>query len=417
MNLFSLQADDSIEAFSVGELAFQIKRVLEADPILCDIAVTGEISNFKAYPSGHLYFTLKDDAAQVRAVMWRKNVARLAYRPSNGDRVVATGHVEFYGPRGEVSFIADNLRFAGAGAQAEAFERLKAELAAEGLFDTARKRPLPVMPRCIGLITSAAGAAAHDVISILRRRWPLARVLFVPATVQGFEAAEDLMRALSWAASVDDLDVLIIGRGGGAAEDLWAFNDEDLARAIAEFPRPVVSAVGHETDFTICDFVADLRAPTPSAAAELCAPDIREVSALVQSLRGRLHHAVAGDVELARERLNGLMTRRALTHPHERLQPMRERVARLRTQVRDAAGRRVKIERQNVAVRRTQLQALDPRRVLERGYALVSDTASGQLITSAQGTQQGDRLHIALRDGTLSARVESEGGQSESVSS
>jgi len=205
---------------------------------------------------------------------------------------------------------------------------------------------------------------------------------------------------------VDDLDVLIIGRGGGAAEDLWAFNDEDLARAIAEFPRPVVSAVGHETDFTICDFVADLRAPTPSAAAALCAPDIREVSALVHSLRGRLHHAVAGDVELARERLNGLMTRRALTHPHERLQPMRERVARLRTQVRDAAGRRVKIERQSVAVRRTQLQALDPRRVLERSYALVSDAASGQLVTSAHSTREGDRLHIALRDGTLAARVE-----------
>jgi exodeoxyribonuclease VII large subunit len=266
MNLFSA-TEPQEDALTIGQLAFQIKRVLEADPILSDIAATGEISNFKAYPSGHLYFTLKDDEAQVRGIMWRKSVTNLAFRPSNGDRVVATGHVEFYGARGEVSFITDTMRFAGQGALAEAFERLKQELAAEGLFDTERKRPLPEMPRCIGLITSPAGAAAHDVISILRRRWPLARVLFIPAAVQGFDAAEDLMRAMSWAAAVDELDVLIIGRGGGSAEDLWAFNDEDLARMTAQFPEPVVSLSGHETDFTIMDFVADLRAPTPSAAA------------------------------------------------------------------------------------------------------------------------------------------------------
>lgn len=399
-------ADASIEAITVGQLAQQIRGVLEADPILSDVAVEGEISNFKAYPSGHLYFTLKDEAAQVRTVMWRKSVARLAFKPSDGDRVIATGHVEFYGARGEVSFIADSLRFAGAGAQAERFERLKLQLAEEGLFDLDRKKPLPAMPLRIGLITSPAGAAAHDVISILRRRWPLARIIFIPALVQGFDAAADIMRALSWAQAWEELDVVIIGRGGGAAEDLDAFNDPHLARLAAQFPIPLVSAVGHETDFTILDFVADLRAPTPSAAAELCAPDVRDVAARVGSLRGRLHHAVAGDVELARARLDGLMSRRVLKHPPERLVPLRERVQTRRTRVRDAVQRRVKIERQLVASRRAQLQALDPRRVLERGYALVSDAKNGALITQANQTSDNQKLRIALRDGTIAARVE-----------
>lgn len=410
MNLFSateLQED----ALTIGQLAFQIKRVLEADPILSDIAVTGEISNFKAYPSGHLYFTLKDDEAQVRGIMWRKSVANLAFRPSNGDRVVATGHVEFYGARGEVSFITDSMRFAGQGALAEAFERLKQELASEGLFDTERKRTLPEMPRCIGLITSPAGAAAHDVISILRRRWPLARVLFIPAAVQGFDAAEDLMRAMSWAAAVDELDVLIIGRGGGSAEDLWAFNDEDLARMTAEFPVPVVSAVGHETDFTIMDFVADLRAPTPSAAAELVTPDVRDVQAFVGSMRTRLYNAVAGDVELARTRLDSLRSRRVLTHPQERLQPVRDALQTRRTRVRDAFSRRVKIEKQVIATKRAQLQALDPLRVLERGYALVSDAATGALISSVREARADQSLKIALRDGSLAVHVNDDSRQ------
>jgi exodeoxyribonuclease VII large subunit len=262
------------------------------------------------------------------------------------------------------------------------------------------------MPRCIGLITSPAGAAAHDVISILRRRWPLARVLFIPAAVQGFDAADDLMRAMSWAAAVDELDVLIIGRGGGSAEDLWAFNDEDLARMTAQFPVPVVSAVGHETDFTIIDFVADLRAPTPSAAAELVTPDQRDVAALVVSLRRRLHHAVAGDVELARARLDSLRSRRVLTHPHERFALQHEAVQSRRTRVRDAFSRRVKIEKQSVAARRAQLHALDPLRVLERGYALLGDTASGALVASAREARSGQQLNVTLRDGSFTARVE-----------
>ncbi len=387
-------------AFSVAQLARQIKRVLESDAILCDIAVEGEISGFKLHSSGHCYFTMKDDQAQVRAVIWRKSAANLPFRPKNGDRVVALGRVEFYAQRGEVSFLVDNLRFAGQGALAEAFEALKLQLANDGLFDSSRKKPLPALPKRIGIITSPTGAVIQDMLTILRRRWPLSRVLFIPAKVQGFDAADDLVRALNWAAAIDDLDVVILGRGGGSAEDLWAFNDELLARTAASFPHPLVSAVGHETDWTMLDFVADLRAPTPSAAAELVVPNCREVRAGLGILRERMRNAVEGEVQMARQRLDSLRSRRVLTQPQERLLPLRERVALRRHQARETVRQRVKIEAQNVRTRRAQLLALDPNRVLERGYALVSQTRNGRLVSSAQETTEPD-LTITLRDGTL----------------
>ena len=401
MNLF----DDEPQALTVGELALHIRRIIEVDPILSDIAVEGEISNFKAHGSGHLYLTLKDEEASLRVVMWKSSAGRLNFRPSNGDRVIATGRVEFYGARGELSFICDSLRFAGHGAAMEALERIRAELAAEGLFDTSRKRALPFMPRVIGLITSPTGAVAHDVLSILRRRFPLARIVFIPAKVQGMDAAADLVRALSWAAALEELDVIIIGRGGGSAEDLWAFNDEDLARAAASFPRPLISAVGHETDYTILDFVADLRAPTPSAAAELVAPDIRDLAATIESLRGRAARAVEDDVTGWRERLDFLRARRVLTHPRDRLVLQRERVGELHRRIGLGARNRVKIERRLLASRHAELSALDPRRVLDRGYALVEKT-DGKLLRAASETARGDELKIILRDGAIAARVE-----------
>lgn len=404
--MLQLFDDDNIEALSVGELSWQIKRVLESDPILSDVAVEGEISGFKPYSSGHIYFTLKDEAAQVRAIIWRKSVANLQFRPKDGDRVIATGHVEFYPTRGEVSFIVDTLRFAGQGALFESFEKLKLELAGEGLFDDARKKKLPTIPSRIGLITSPSGAVAHDVLNVLRRRWPLAKVLFIPAKVQGFDAAQDLVRALTWASLVDDLDVVIIGRGGGSPEDLWAFNDEDLAREAARFPFPLVSAVGHETDFTILDFVADLRAPTPSAAAELVVPNQADAYSTIRSMRERLANAVAGDVELARQKLNGLRARRVLARPQERLEPLRTYVQTRRTQARESLSRRVKIEKQFVTTRRAQLQALDPKRVLERGYALVSDANTGRLLSQISDARNVETVAIALRDGTLKAKIE-----------
>jgi exodeoxyribonuclease VII large subunit len=392
-------------ALSVGQLAQQIARVVAADPILSDIAVRGEISNVKAHSSGHWYFTLKDDVAQMRCCLWRTNAARLGFRPAEGDRVVATGRVEFYGKRGELSFIVEDLRFDGQGALYEAFERLKAQLEAEGLFDPERKRPLPALPRRIGLITSATGAVAHDVMTVLRRRWPIATIVLIPSLVQGFDAVPDLLRALSWAASQDDLDVVIVARGGGSAEDLWCFNDEELARTAAEFPFPLVSAIGHETDFTILDFVADLRAPTPSAAAELVAPDVEEVRALINGYRLRMHHSVAGEMRLARQKLEWLRSRHVLTHPSRQLEAMHTKVAALRTRVRDAMLRRVKIEKQCLSARKMQLHALDPQRVLERGYAIIS-RADGTLITKAAVAQPGESLQVRLQDGTLPVRVE-----------
>jgi len=389
---------------SVGELAWQIGRVLEADPILCDVAVRGEISNFKPYSSGHLYFTLKDGEAQIRCCLWKTYALRLNFRPADGDRVVATGRIEFFPKRGEVSFIINQLRFDGQGALFEAFERLKLQLAAEGLFDEARKRPLPEFPRRIGLITSPSGAVAHDVVTILRRRWPVATIVFIPSAVQGFSAVPDLIRALSWAGALGDLDGVIIGRGGGSAEDLWCFNDEDLARAAARCPVPVISAVGHETDYTILDFVADLRAPTPSAAAELVAPDVREVAAELRHARRRLFNAVAGEARLARARLDAARRRRVLTHPHERLTALRGRIGDLRTRVRDAARRRVKIERQSLAALRGQLRALDPQRTLERGFAVIHDER-GALVTSAEQVRSGQRLRILWRDGAATVLV------------
>jgi len=391
---------------SVGELSQQIKRVVESDPILCDISAHGEISNFKEHSSGHLYFTLKDETAQISCKMWRQSVRRLRFRPSSGDRVGAWGSVEFYQARGEVSFIVRDLRFDGQGAQFEAFERLKQQLAAEGLFDEERKRPLPPMPRRIGLITSATGAVAHDVITVLRRRWPLATVVLIPAAVQGFMAVPDLLRALSWAAAVDDLDVVIMARGGGSAEDLWCFNDEELVRAVAVFPKPLISAIGHETDFTMLDFVADLRAPTPSAAAELVAPELSAINDEINGLRWRLHNAVAGDVRLARLKLDSLRRQRVLMHPGTRLEEARTQVTELRTQVRDAIARRVKIERQALQARRAQLRALDPQRVLERGYVLASSAITGALITSARDVRPGEKLNLTLHDGTVQAIAE-----------
>jgi exodeoxyribonuclease VII large subunit len=404
--LFASISTQSEAALSVAQLAQQIKGVLESDPILCDISVRGEISNFTAHRSGHLYFTLKDDNAQIRCCMWRGNAFNLRFRPTEGDRVVAYGRVEFYAVRGEVSFIVETLHFAGQGALMEAFERLKEELAAEGLFDAERKQPLPLLPRCIGLITSPTGAVLHDVLTVLRRRWPLTKVVVIPAAVQGFNAAPDLMRALSWAGTLPELDVVIMARGGGSAEDLWCFNDEDLARAVAAFPKPLISAIGHETDFTILDFVADVRAPTPSAAAELVVPSRYEVQAELNGIRRRLHQAVAGDVRLARQRLDTMRRRRVLTDPLAPYRQWHARVQELRTRVRAAVERRVKIERQTVAWRRAQLRALDPRRVLERGYALVTDAATGNVVTSARQPREGQNLRILLHDGTIDATVD-----------
>ena len=305
-------------ALTVAELAQQIAQVVGSDPILSDVPVRGEISNWKEAASGHCYFTLKDDFAQVRCCLWRQSAQMLRFKPRDGDGVIANGRIEWYGKRGELNFIIENLRFDGAGALFENLERLKTQLAGEGCFDEERKKPLPPLPRRIGIITSPTGAVAHDITTVLTRRWPLATLVFIPSKVQGFDAAEDLRRALTWAEIYGDLDVVIMARGGGSIEDLWCFNDEQLVRDAANFPLPLISAIGHETDYTLLDFAADVRAPTPSVAAEIVAPDVRELAAAIGGQRERLVRAVVGPMNAYRQRLNWTKARPGLKHPREK---------------------------------------------------------------------------------------------------
>ena len=392
-------------AFTVGDLNAHIKRVLQADPILCDIAVAGEISNFKHHSSGHCYFSLKDDNAQISAKMWRSSVARLGFRPANGDKVLAFGEVDYYGARGETSLIVRQLHFAGQGEMFEAFERLKITLADEGLFDPERKLPLPHLPRRIGVITSPTGAVIRDILTVLSRRYPLATVVLIPAAVQGFSAPMDLARALSFAEALGDLDVLIVARGGGSAEDLWCFNDEELARAAADCALPLISAVGHETDFTILDFVADRRAATPSAAAELVAPDIRELMGYVLGLKLRAAQVASGDIRLMRQKLDYLKKSRSLANPAGQIAQLRDGVAALRARAAEAASCHVKIERARLDGARLQLRALDPRRVLERGYAFLTDEQTGAIVSSLADARSGQTLVVSLADGEFKVDV------------
>lgn len=389
---------------SVEDLNGRIKQVLAGEPLLSDVEVRGEVSGWKSHSSGHCYFSLKEGNSTIRCCLWRTQAARVSFRPSNGDRVVAGGGVDFYEARGEVSFIVRELRFDGTGAAFEALERLKAKLLAEGLFDPSRKRPLPLMPRRIGIVTSPQGAVIQDIIQVLGRRWPLATLVLIPARVQGFDAVPDLLRALTWAAAYDNLDVLVVARGGGSPEDLAAFNDEELARAAADFPVPLISAIGHETDFSLLDYVADVRAATPSVAAEIVAPDARELKSALGGTRQRLHRSVLSPLGALRQRLEWNRSRPGLRHPRERLREEGAKVERARARIRAAAESRVRIERQILASRRAQLHALDPQRVLERGYALV-EQSDGSLLTGARQAGPGDRLKVRLHDGGLAVRV------------
>lgn len=434
--------------WSVSEVTSRIRSLLEDE--FTGIAVEGEISNCRQWSSGHLYFTLKDDQAQLRAVMFRLTARTLKFKPEDGMRVIARGRVSVYDQKGEYQIICDTLEPHGLGALQAAFEQLKRTLQAEGLFDAARKRPLPVLPRRIGVVTSLDGAAVRDILRVLTARYPTARVVVRAARVQGEGAAADLVRALRAIARVDELDVIIIGRGGGSAEDLQAFNDEALARAICACPVPVVSAVGHEVDFTIADFVADVRAPTPSGAAELVVPDCNEWLRNVLRLTNRLTVALTRSLKTQQDRAAWLQRRLAQLHPGvelrqraQRLDDLEQRLIRVvhsdigerrRTlqqlaaelrqhspalRVANARSRletaRVSIEtavRQSMeqlgrrlAVASRTLDAVSPLATLERGYAIVTDS-KGTVVTNAQDVRAGQIIDARLTQGTVRARVE-----------
>ena len=398
------------DAFSVGQLNEYIKMLLEGNPNLKDVWVQGEISGAKLYSSGHLYFSLKDSDSVISAVMFKNSMMRMEFDPENGMKVVAHGRVSAYPPRGQYQFIVDRMIPDGAGALAVAFEQLKARLGGEGLFDPARKRPLPAHPRRIGVVTSPSGAAVHDIIRVAKKRCPSTEILIFPSLVQGAEAPAYLRGGIQYFNAVKDdpeqgVDLIIIGRGGGSAEDLWGFNDERLARAVAASEIPVVSAVGHEVDFTICDFVADLRAATPSAAAELSLPDKGDLTRQVQSLTTRLNAAQTTRLRRYRTQLDRLSAARVLTSPEGVYRLRRETVTALEKRLNLSVSRRLTFKRQSMERAVASLAALNPLSVLSRGYALVQ-TEAGKVIPAAAELKVGDRVSLRFADGIAKVAVE-----------
>lgn len=398
------------DAFSVSQVNEYIKMLLEGNPNLKDIWVIGEISGAKVYASGHLYFSLKDRESVLSAVMFKGSLMRTDFVPEDGMKVLVHGKISAYVPRGQYQLIADRMIPDGAGALAVAFEQLKRKLEAEGLFDPARKRSLPTHPKRIGVITSASGAAVHDIIRVSKNRYPATEILLFPSLVQGSEAPAYLAGGIHYFNAVKDdpeqaVDVIIIGRGGGSVEDLWCFNDENLARTVAASDIPVISAVGHEVDFTICDFVADVRAATPSAAAEIATPDGEEMSRRLGIMATRLHTAMGHRLTRERTQLDRLAASPVLRAPEAVYTRRREEVIRLDDRMKRAMDNRLSRHRQDFRRLTAQLEALSPLNVLGRGYAMVQDDA-GRVISSAQNMKVGDHAILRFADGRACVAVE-----------
>lgn len=391
------------QALSVTQLNEYLKMVIEGDRVLSNVFVRGEISNFKLYSSGHAYFTLKDDAGQLKSVMFRSYFSRMAFIPEDGMRVIAHGRVSVYETSGQYQLYVDDMQPDGAGSLAMRFEQLKRKLAAEGLFDEARKRPLPPMPRRIGVITSPSGAAVHDIINVLGRRFPAAEMILYPSEVQGAQAPAQLISGVEFFSMTGLVDVIILGRGGGSAEDLWAFNDEYLARAVASCAVPVISAVGHESDFTICDFVADRRAPTPSAAAEIAVPDVSEILRSLAVTQSGLQVTVQKRIAQETRILNQIAQSRVFSRPDQMLDHFRIRLDEREADLSRAVEQTILHKRQATASLVGKLQALNPLFVLARGYATVSK--DGKSITSVKQINDNDTLDIRMADGSVHATV------------
>lgn len=388
---------------SVGELSAMLQGVVEQ--CFPRVWVAGEVSNCTRAGSGHIYFTLKDDSAQLKAVMWRSAAARLRFDLRDGLDVIASGPIEVYPPRGQYQLVANQVVPQGVGALELALRQLQQKLQAEGLFDPDRKRPLPRFPRKVALITSPTGAAVRDMIQVLTRRWKLADIVLLPVLVQGDGAAEQIAAALRTVGRIPGVDVVITGRGGGSLEDLWAFNEEIVARAIAACPIPVVSAVGHEIDVTIADLVADRRALTPSEAAELVVPHADDVRIELDGLSHRLRTVLSQRARQARVQLDALAARRGFAKPldriHERATQLDELESRLRRSMTVALDR----ARGDCAAAAARLDALSPLGVLGRGYSLTKVWPAGDLVRSASQVQPGDRLSTLLPDGEVHSTV------------
>lgn len=391
-------------ALTVTDVNRYIKSLIASDEVLSAVAIRGEISNFKAHSSGHLYFTLKDEGAEIAAVMFRGDVSRMNFRPSDGMRVLIFGNVDVYEKSGRYQVYVRTMLADGVGAMTLAYERLKKKLAAEGLFDESRKRPIPRFPECIGVITAPTGAAIRDILNVTGRRYPQAKILLYPSLVQGADAPAMLCAALACLNAMRACDVIILGRGGGSMEDLWAFNDENLARAVAASEIPVISAVGHETDFSLCDFVADLRAPTPSAAAEIAVPDRFALLDRIGQTKEVLLQRTQRRIDQGRGALAQKGRTLELLSPEGRLQRMRQQLVHHAQTIDRTVDRSLERRQTRLQGAVERLQSLNPLAVLQRGYAAVT-AEDGGVIHSVSQMREGQCVTLMLRDGKAEAEI------------
>ena len=395
-----------MRVYRVSQITAYIKELFDSDYALQDLWLEGEVSNYSRASSGHVYFTLKDEEAQIRCVMWRSHVERGAYLPQDGEAILGHGRISVYEAGGQYQLYVDDIQPAGAGLLYLQFEALKERLAAEGLFDNARKRPLPLFPRRLGVVTSPAAAALRDILNVLRRRYPLVEVVLSPTLVQGEEAPPQIVAAIKALNEHTDVDAIIVARGGGSLEDLWAFNDERVARAIYDSQVPVVTGVGHETDFTIADFVADVRAPTPSAAAELVVPERQELRGAVESWRGRLAQLMRGRVEEKRRVLQYREQVLRRFSPQTQIDSYRQRIDDLMHSALAGLKHRLALAKERLRTLDSQLQTLSPLATLERGYAIARHLDTGKVVRSVAQVAAGDRLEVRVSDGQFESTVE-----------
>ena len=394
------------QVLTITQINEYIRTMMDGDRLLMNVAVKGELSNYKVYPSGHHYFTMKDEGAALKCVMFKGSAMKMRFRPENGMQVIAMGRISVYPRDGAYQMYCVAMALDGVGDLYALFEQLKSKLAAQGLFDPAHKKKLPPYPGTIGLVTSSAGAAVHDMIRILRKRYPLSRVLLLPVRVQGVEAPGEIASAIEYANIHRLADVLIVGRGGGSMEDLWAFNDEKVALAIYRSQIPVISAVGHEPDVTISDFVADVRAATPSNAAELAVPDQDALRQILDGYSAAMTNAMSRQIKAAQQHLKVLSESPALKSPESYLFQRKQALALMRNRLASVQEQQINRKMKSFVAMTAKLDAMSPLKVLSRGYSM-AQRADGKVIRSIDEVVVGDSIHLTLGDGSLQATVDS----------
>ena len=395
--------DNSKMILNVSQINEYIRALLERDDVLSAIMVRGEISNLTIHRSGHIYFTLKDEGSVLKAVMFRSSAARVKFALQNGMNVIVAGRISLYAPTGQYQLYAEDIQPDGIGALYVAFEQIKQRLATEGLFDKERKKPIPKIPETVGIITSPTGAAIHDMINVMGRRFPLARIVLYPALVQGEGAPKSLIGGIRYFNETRSVDVIIIGRGGGSIEDLWGFNDVELAYAVAGSDIPVISAVGHESDFTICDFVADLRAPTPSAAAELAVPNSEDIRTYVGEAALRMRKLLLSQTEKHRKYIELLSKSRVLASKESLLDEYKMKIGLISENLDRLTQMRLNDRRARLALGAAKLEAISPLATLSRGYAIAKGDKGA--VRSVNDVKVGEHIELALADGEISAEI------------